>query len=199
MIVRLAYGLLALPSRWRDRLHAIRLRASCTAPDDVAFTGQTIIHNSFARSAVEIGSGSLFMGEINVISSSARVRLGDWCFVGPGAKLWAMESIDIGHRVFISHGVQVFDNNSHSLSAAERHERFRELRTVGRHSTPEAVVHRPIRIEDDVWIGFNAAIMKGVTIGRGAIVGAGAMVTHDVAAYAMVVGNPARVAGKARP
>jgi len=60
-------------------------------------------------------------------------------------------------------------------------------------------VHRPIRIEDDVWIGFNAAIMKGVTIGRGAVVGAGAVVTHDIAAYDVVVGNPARVAGEARP
>jgi acetyltransferase-like isoleucine patch superfamily enzyme len=199
LIVRLVYGLLVLPSRLRDRLHVIKLRNACTAPDDVAFTGQTTIHNSFARTAVQIGSGSLFMGEINVISSNARVRVGDWCFVGPGAKIWAMESIDIGSRVFISHGVQVFDNNSHSLSAAERHERFKELRTLGRHSIAESVVHRPIRIEDDVWIGFNAAIMKGVTIGRGAVVGAGAVVTHDIAAYDVVVGNPARVAGEARP
>jgi maltose O-acetyltransferase len=109
-----------------------------------------------------------------------------------------MESIDIGSRVFISHGVQVFDNNSHSLSAVERHERFKELRTVGRHSTPEAVVHRAIRIEDDVWIGFNSAIMKGVTIGRGAVVGAGSVVTHDIEAYSIVVGNPARIVGQSK-
>lgn len=199
MIVRLAYALLVLPSRLRDRLHAIRVRQFCTAPGNVAFAGQTTIHNPFAKTAVQIGCGSLFMGEINVISGDARVRVGDWCFVGPGAKIWAMQSIDIGNRVFISHGVQVFDNNSHSLSASERHARFKELRTSGRHLTPETVAHRPIRIEDDVWIGFNAAIMKGVTIGRGAVVGAGAVVTHDVAAYAVVVGNPARVVGEGRP
>ena len=198
MIVRLAYALLVLPSRLRDRLHAIRLRQSCSAPDDVVFTGQTTIHNSFATTAVEIGSGSLFMGEINVISREARVRVGDWCFVGPGAKIWAMDSIDIGNRVFISHGVQVFDNNSHSLSAAERHARFKELRTIGRHLTPETVVHRPIRIEDDVWIGFNAAVMKGVTIGRGAIVGACSVITRDVPPFAVVVGSPAHKVGDSR-
>jgi acetyltransferase-like isoleucine patch superfamily enzyme len=199
LTVRLVHGLLALPSRLRDRLYAIRLRQLCCAADDAEFTPQTMVYNPFARESVRIGSRSLFMGEVNVIADGARIQIGDWCFVGPGAKLWAMESIDIGSRVFISHGVQVFDNNSHSLSAAERHNRFKELRTVGRHLTPEAVVHRPIKIEDDVWIGFNSAIMKGVTIGRGAVVGAGSVVTHDVDAYSVVVGNPARVVGDARP
>jgi acetyltransferase-like isoleucine patch superfamily enzyme len=199
LIVRLVHALLVLPSRWRDRLSAIRLRQLCCAAGDAEFAPQTTVYNPFAREAVRIGSRSLFMGEINVIAAAARIQIGDWCFVGPGAKLWAMESIDIGNRVFISHGVQVFDNNSHSLSATERHDRFKELRTSGRHLTPELVVHRPIKIADDVWIGFNSAIMKGVTIGRGAVIGAGSVVTHDVEAYSVVVGNPARVVSKARP
>jgi acetyltransferase-like isoleucine patch superfamily enzyme len=138
------------------------------------------------------------MGEINVIAEEASVRIGNWCFVGPGAKIWTMAGITIGDRVFISHGVQVFDNNSHSLSAAERHARFRELRTVGRHLQPEMVVRRPIHIGDDVWIGFNCAIMKGVTVGRGAVIGAGSVITHDVDPYTVVVGNPARVVGESR-
>jgi acetyltransferase-like isoleucine patch superfamily enzyme len=198
LIDRLAYALLAFPSRLRDKLGLAKLRRYCCAADDAEFAPQTTIHNPFAREAVDIGSRSLFMGEINIITDTAKVRIGDWCFVGPGAKLWAMESIEVGSRVFISHGVQVFDNNSHSLSAAERHERFKELRTKGRHLTPEAVVHRAITIEDDVWIGFNSAIMKGVTIGRGAVIGAGSVVTHDVEAYSIVVGNPARVVGQSR-
>ncbi len=109
--------------------------------------------------------------------------------MGPQSKIWALDKITIGSRVFISHGVQIFDNNSHSLSASERHERFRELTEHGRHLTREAVTRKAITIEDDVWIGFNAAIMKGVTIGRGAIVGACAVVTHDVPAYAVVGGE----------
>jgi acetyltransferase-like isoleucine patch superfamily enzyme len=198
VISRLVYGLLSLPSRLRDRLYTARLRQYCRASVDTTFTEHTTILNSFARESVGIGSRSLFMGEINIIRQSARIRIGDWCFVGPGAKLWAMESIDIGDRVFISHGVQIFDNNSHSLSAADRHERFKELLMKGRHLVPEAVTCRPIKIEDDVWIGFNSAVMKGVTIGRGAVVGAGTMVTHDVAPFSIIVGNPARKVGESQ-
>jgi acetyltransferase-like isoleucine patch superfamily enzyme len=53
-------------------------------------------------------------------------------------------------------------------------------------------------IEDDVWIGFSASIMKGVKIGRGAIIGAGSMVTKDVPPYAIVAGNPAQTIGVAQ-
>jgi acetyltransferase-like isoleucine patch superfamily enzyme len=50
-----------------------------------------------------------------------------------------------------------------------------------------------IAIEDDVWIGANAVILPGVTIGRGAVIGAGSVVTKDVAPYTICAGNPARV------
>ena len=61
------------------------------------------------------------------------------------------------------------------------------------------VEEAPIVIEDDAWIGFGSAIMKGVTIGRGAIVGACSVVTNDVPPYTMVAGNPARHIGVSRP
>ena len=51
----------------------------------------------------------------------------------------------------------------------------------------------PVRIGDKAWIGFNAIILKGVTVGEGAIVAAGAVVTKDVPPYTIVAGNPARV------
>ena len=56
---------------------------------------------------------------------------------------------------------------------------------------------RPVIIEDDVWIGFNATILKGVRIGRGAIVGANTVITKDVPPYTIMVGNPARAVGSA--
>lgn len=52
---------------------------------------------------------------------------------------------------------------------------------------------RPVMIEDDVWIGANVVILPGVTVSKGAIVGAGAVVTKDVPEYAIVGGNPAKV------
>jgi acetyltransferase-like isoleucine patch superfamily enzyme len=199
LLARIAHGLLSLPQRAKDQLYCLRLRQVCTAASDATFTPQTRIFNSIGPGAVVVGSQSMCMGELLVIAPSGRIVIGDWCYVGPDSRLGALESIEVGNRVFISHGVQVFDNNSHSLSASERHERYRELRTGGRHLIPEQVAHRPVRIEDDVWIGFNAAVLKGVTLGRGAVVGAGAVVTHDVPPYAVVVGNPARQVGQSRP
>lgn len=199
MITRLAYAALALPSRMRDRLYCAKLRNFCVAASDTRFTHQAVIHNPRGPDAVRIGPQTLFMGEIVVIAPAGAVNIGEWCYVGPGAKIWSMETIDIGARVFISHGVQVFDNNSHSLSASERHDRFEELQTQGRHLQPEKVAHKPVRIADDVWIGFNAAILKGVTIGRGAVIGACSVVTHDVPAYSVMVGNPARQVGDSQP
>jgi len=48
-------------------------------------------------------------------------------------------------------------------------------------------------IEDDVWIGFKATILKGVTIGRGSVIAAGSVVTKDVPPYTLVAGNPAQI------
>ena len=166
---------------------------------DASITDTARVMNSTGPDAVTIGARTLFMGEILIVRAGGQVRIGEWCFIGPQARIWALQSVAIGDRVFVSHGVHIFDNNSHSLSAGERHARFRELQSEGRHLTPEAVVSRPVQIEDDVWIGFNAAILKGVTIGRGAVVAAGCVVTRDVAPYAIVAGNPARVVGESRP
>ena len=55
---------------------------------------------------------------------------------------------------------------------------------------------KPLTIGDDVWIGFGAIILGGVSIGRGAIIGAGTMVTKDVPPFTIVVGNPMRIVRK---
>jgi len=199
MILRVVGGLLELPVRLRSAVHVARLRSACRAHPSATLTSECRIFNPVGRDAIEIGEQSMVMCELLLIAPDGRIAIGDWCYLGPQAKLWAMAAMRIGHRVFVSHGVQIFDNNSHSLSAGERHARYRELRTEGRHLARENVAAKPVVIEDDAWIGFNAAILKGVTIGRGAIVGACAVVTHDVPPYAIVVGNPLRQVGESRP
>jgi acetyltransferase-like isoleucine patch superfamily enzyme len=59
--------------------------------------------------------------------------------------------------------------------------------------TPTQVISAPVVIEDDAWIGFKAIILKGVSVGRGAIVASGAVVTKDVEPWTVVAGNPAQV------
>src|SRR5262245_5137753 len=147
MIARLAYGAVSLPMRLYNYLYCKRLYRYCTAAEGVTFYPDAKIHNSAGPHAVQIGAQSLCMGEILIAGQHGKVIIGDWCSLSPGSKIWAMKKIEIGSRVFVSHGVQIFDNNSHSLSARDRHERFVELRTAGRHLKPEGVTHKPIRIE----------------------------------------------------
>ena len=66
---------------------------------------------------------------------------------------------------------------------------FSTLYKIGKQET---VINKPITIQDGVWIGSNVIILGGITVGTGAVIGAGSVVTKDVAAYSIVAGNPAR-------
>jgi len=107
--------------------------------------------------------------------------------------------VQIGNRVLISHSVNIHDTNSHSLSAQSRHRHFLDIFVDRASGGLDDIGSRPIIIEDDAWVGFGAAILKGVTIGRGAIVSACSVVTKDVPPFTIVAGNPARQIGTSRP
>jgi maltose O-acetyltransferase len=127
------------------------------------------------------------------------VIIGEYCYVGENARIWSCASIVIGDRVLISHNVNIHDNIAHPLSAKERHQHMRKIYGIDSEGFSAQVASAPIKIEDDVWIGFNSTILKGVTIGRGAVIGGATVVTKDVGPYAIMVGNPARQIGWARP
>jgi len=114
----------------------------------------------------------------------AVIVIGDDCGA-TGAVLVADERIEIGDRVLLGANVLITDTDFHPIDA--------ELRR----RSPHEGAHAPVVIEDDVFIGTQAVILKGVRIGRGAVVGAGAVVTRQVPAGAIVAGNPARVVGSA--
>lgn len=153
----------------------------------------------YGQNSVTIGKGCFLQARLLLESAKARIRIGSDVFLGSNSILWAADSIEIGSRCTISHGVNIHDTDSHSLSARERHERFLEKMRHGKHLVPENAKSAPVIIEEDVWIGFNAIVLKGVRIGRGAVVGAGSVVTKDVAPFTIVVGNPPRVVGQSRP
>jgi acetyltransferase-like isoleucine patch superfamily enzyme len=152
-----------------------------------------------AASAISVGEGSHVRGDLVVFGYGGIIRIGTSCFVGEGSRIWSAELISIGDRVLISHGVNIHDNNSHSLSATDRQRHFKQIVSTGHPAVVNDIASAPIVIEDDAWIGFNSTILKGVTVGRGAVVGATSVVTKDVPAYTIVAGNPARCIGHARP
>lgn len=141
---------------------------------------------------IVIGSSSVVEGELFVFGHGGTIEIGDWCYVGPDTRIWSAASIKIGDRVLISHGVNVLDNLTHPVSPRLRHEQFREIATW-RHPRAIDLGEQPIVIQDDAWVGAGALVLRGVTIGARAVVGAGSVVTRDVPPETIVVGNPARV------
>jgi acetyltransferase-like isoleucine patch superfamily enzyme len=104
------------------------------------------------------------------------------------------ERIIVGLRVIISYHVTIADCDFHPLDPAARRRDALANARGGDASLRPPLVSRPVVIEDDAWIGIGAIVLKGVRIGRGARVAAGAVVTRDVPDGATVAGNPARLA-----
>lgn len=141
---------------------------------------------------ISIGANSHVLGELLVFAHGGKIVVGQDCYVGEGAKIWAADNINIGNRVLISHNVNIFDNHTHPIRATKRHEQFMSIASIG-HPTSIDLDESPILISDDVWVGAMATILKGVKIGEGAIVGAGSVVTKDVPPWTIVAGNPAKI------
>jgi acetyltransferase-like isoleucine patch superfamily enzyme len=110
-------------------------------------------------------------------SSGRRVRVGRGTVINRGCFLYTTGGLVIGEHVSISAGTWLI-TGSHDIGAHDF-----------------ATVFRPIVIEDHVWIGVRATILPGVTIGKGAVVTAGAVVTRDVDAYGIAAGVPASIIG----
>lgn len=113
-------------------------------------------------------------------SSTAQISLGDYCWM-TGAIVVAETSVQLGNRVFVGANVTIADTDFHPLDPEVRR------------STPNAGLTAPVVIEDDVFIGMQSIILKGVTVGRGSVIGAASVVSRDVPPGTIVAGNPARV------
>lgn len=136
-----------------------------------------------AKDAIRVGAHTTVRGRLLTYGHGGLIILGDYCFVGPRTEIWSMDAIQIGNRVLISHDVNIHDGTGHSLDAAERHHHYKQILSSGHPRTKSELPglnSKPIIIEDDVWISFGATVLQGVTIGRGSVIAAGAMVTRDV-------------------
>jgi acetyltransferase-like isoleucine patch superfamily enzyme len=141
---------------------------------------------------IAVGANSIIRGELLTFAHGGKIEIGSWCYVGESSRIWSASLVQIGNRALIAHGVNIFDNLTHPINPAERHKQIQEMFTRG-HPRQLDLDEKPIRIADDAWIGAGAFIMRGVQIGARAIVAAGSVVTKDVAADAVVAGNPALV------
>jgi len=148
------------------------------------------------RTRIRIGSNCIISGDLLTYAHGGDIEIGNFVFIGENSRIWSALSIKIGNNVLISHNVNIHDNNSHPLDSKLRKEQSEIILTKGLPNINYGTKEQRIIIEDDVWIGYNASISKGVVLGKGSIIGAGSYVYSDVLPYSVMMGNPAKAVSK---
>ncbi len=149
------------------------------------------------RLYLSIGEHCVINAAITFESSAGSVTIGDRSYIGIDTTIISRHSVRIGNDVTMAWGITIYDHNSHSFDWRQRARVVEHFyRTYGNPTCFaeidwSGVSSAPIVIGDRVWIGFDAVILKGVTIGEGAVVGARSVVSRDVEPYTVVAGNPA--------
>ena len=193
-------GLMQIAGRLRQHLRMassplwlleLRMRGiQFTSP--IALVGQPIC-SRYPGSLISLGSGVTLDSAIRsnrlggfspcvvrTVTPTARIQLGDRVGLS-NSVIVAGSSIEIGEDTIIGSGVMILDNDFHVMGTG--------FSWVSECSTNS----KPIKIGRGCFIGSRSMILKGVTLGDRAIIGAGAVVTKDVPAYSMAAGNPARI------
>ena len=151
------------------------------------------------RKYVTIGERGLIKAQFTFETPQGEVHIGNNTHIG-GAQFICRTRIEVGNDVTMAWGITLYDHDSHSTNWKYRkHDNeqcYEDYINEGNniaHKDWSHVNSAPIIIEDKVWIGMDALILKGVTIGEGSVVAARSVVTKDVPPYSLVAGNPARV------
>lgn len=178
-----------------------------TIPDNVVYDESAHLATSYifylyrseAPVGVQIGRGTcVYMGSLFDVGRHGRITLGDYVLVN-SARFTCDAEIEVGDYCLISWNVVFMDTYRIPLDVAGRKREIEQaLERSPRRLIGEAEA-RPIRIGKNVWIGFDACVLPGVTIGEGSIVGAHSVVAEDVPPYTIVAGNPARVIRQLEP
>ncbi|MEH2171307.1 acyltransferase [Nostoc sp.] len=183
--------------------HQSDYRAITDFPPNVQIGSNTVIMGNLAfkrfhsrnRQGLVIGDYCTMDGVHFDIGEKGQVEIGNYCYFTNVVLLCELE-LRIGSYVVIGWNATLTDTDFHPILPAERIADAIACSPLGKTLPRPKIVKRPIVIEDGVWIGPNATILKGVHIGAGAFVEAGAMVNRDVPPRSRVIGNPAQIIGE---
>lgn len=134
---------------------------------------------------------SSFYGKL-VMAKDSKFLLGENSTIRYSSLIEVKESVLIGRNVIISNNVIITDNDSHPTDIAARN-KMCQSDHEGDLWSWDHCKSKPIIIEDSVWIGRNATIMKGVIIGKGSVIASDTVVTKNVPEFSLAYGNPAKI------
>lgn len=146
--------------------------------------------STLPKSNLIVGTDSWIKTKVVYGQQGAVLQVGSRSFIGGRGLISIAKSVEIGNDVLIAWDVTIMDNASHSVRFSERANDALDWKCEKKDWTHVPI--RPVKIKDKVWIATGAILLPGVTIGEGAVVGAGSIVTRDVPDWTIVAGNPAR-------
>ncbi len=149
------------------------------------------VNFSSKKENIHIGAACEIQGVVATMENG-KITIGAHSFIGQDSVIGAVDEIKIGRYAIISNHVHLYDNNNHPTDPDTRIEMCKSGFYNEKWGWKYAE-HEPIIIEDNVWIGEYSAVMKGVKIGKGAVIGAHSVVTRDIPPYSIAAGNPAKV------
>jgi acetyltransferase-like isoleucine patch superfamily enzyme len=152
-----------------------------------------LLYRSELAQGVRIGRGSTtYLGTMFDVGPQGRVTIGDYSLIH-GAWFICDSEIEVGDYALISWNVVFMDTYGVSVDPEQRRQQLAALPNDRHRRMPRGAPAKPIRLGNNVWLGFDCVVLPGVTIGDGSVVGARSVVTQDVPPFTLVAGNPARV------
>ena len=153
--------------------------------------GNNVVIDDYSNICANTDKGKIKLGNNTIIFKNVVVKcggdgyieIGDFCTINPYSVLEGYGGLKIGSGVRIASGTKIISCNH----------KFNNLNIP---IFKQGFTKKGILIDDDVWIGSNASILDGVKIGKGSIIGAGAVVTKDIPMYSIAVGVPAKIIKK---
>ena len=171
-------------------------------PPNVVLGLNTIIRGDLAfkrfhsqqNPALMVGEHCTLDGVHFAQGPASRIEIGNYCSFSNAVLLCELE-LRIGNYVVIGWNATIADTDFHPISPARRIADAVACSSLGKDRKRPAIAAKAVIIEDDVWIGPSATILKGVRIGAGSFIEPGALVTRDIPSRSRVAGNPAQVIG----
>ena len=174
--------------------HDPQLPANVRLGQDSRISGPDAFKRYFSQRDIglSLGERSWTDGTKFAIGPDGFVTIGRDCYLND-CVLLAEQEIRIGNHVMIGWNTTLSDTDFHPVAPAERIQDAIALSPLAKGTPRPSIARKPVIIGDDVYIGPACSILKGVTIGAGAFVEPGSVVTRDVPAHAHVRGNPAAI------
>jgi acetyltransferase-like isoleucine patch superfamily enzyme len=181
------------PGYWTEG----ELPANVHIGPNTVITGELAFKRFYSQRdrALIIGAHCTLQGVHFAVGEEGRIEIGDYCYLKDTVLLAELE-LRIGNYVVMGWNVTLADTDFHPVAPAERIADALACSPLGKGRPRPPIPRQPVIIEDDVWIGPSATILKGVRVGAGAWIEAGALVTRDVPPRARVLGNPAQIVGE---